>query len=230
MMTRRQKRKRQVQTRTALLIAVVVVLLTLTFIVRHSKEYSGVLSKGNIIENRLKYTVMPQLDVELLTVNEYSRPGDALSKVNGIVVHYTANPGTTARQNRDYFEGLKDTKITKASAHFIIGIDGEIVQCIPTAEIAYASNERNADTIAIECCHPDETGKFSYKTYESLIKLTAYLIGKFDLTTDDVIRHYDVTGKNCPKYYVESESAWQTLKESIRTFIKEHGDDVGDKK
>ena len=37
----------------------------------------------------------PELDVELLPVNEYSRPGLALKKVRGIVVHYTANPGTT---------------------------------------------------------------------------------------------------------------------------------------
>ena len=45
----------------------------------------------------------PEYDVELLTVNEYSRPGIALDHVNGIVIHYTANPGSTAMQNRDYF-------------------------------------------------------------------------------------------------------------------------------
>ena len=48
----------------------------------------------------------PEYETALLSVNEYSRPGDPLEEVKGIVVHYTANPGTTARQNRDYFEGL----------------------------------------------------------------------------------------------------------------------------
>ena len=48
----------------------------------------------------------PEYEEELLSINEYSRPGDALDNVKGIVIHYTANPGTTARQNRDYFEGL----------------------------------------------------------------------------------------------------------------------------
>ena len=78
----------------------------------------------------------PELDVELLTVNEYSRPAAALKKVKGVVIHYTANPGTDALANRNYFEGLKDSHVTKASSHFVIGLDGAIVQCIPSTEIA----------------------------------------------------------------------------------------------
>ena len=42
---------------------------------------------------------------------------------------------------------------------------------------------------------------------------------KFDLTADDVIRHYDVTGKNCPKYFVEHEDAWETFKENVSLAI-----------
>ena len=84
--------------------------------------------------------------------------GDGDIRIRNIVLHYTANPGATAKQNRDYFEGLKDTHLTKASSHFIVGLDGEIVQCIPTWEVAYASNNRNGDTVSIECCHPDESG------------------------------------------------------------------------
>lgn len=157
----------------------------------------------------------PELDVQLLTVNEYSRPGIALNSINGIVVHYTANPGSTARENRDYFEGLKTAQTTKASSHFIIGLDGEVVQCIPTSEIAYASNDRNSDTISIECCHPDETGKFNDATYDSLIQLTAWLCKRFNLDSSQVIRHYDVTGKNCPKYFVEHEDAWEQFREDV---------------
>lgn len=169
-------------------------------------------------------TEQPTLDVELLTPNDYSRPQIALEEVNGIVVHYTANPGSTAIQNRDYFEGLKDNQTTQASAHFIIGLDGEIVQCIPTAEIAYASNSRNADTISIECCHPDETGKFTDETYQALIKLTTYLMGYFDLTAEDVIRHYDVTGKLCPLYYVENPAKWDEFHEDLDEYIEKYGE------
>lgn len=162
----------------------------------------------------------PAMDVELLTVNSYSRPGIELKKVNGIVVHYTANPGSTARQNRDYFEGLKDTHTTKASAHFVIGLDGEIVQCIPTSEMAYASNNRNSDTIAIECCHLDADGKFTQETYDSLVELTSWLCQKFGLDADDVIRHYDVTGKLCPLYFVDHEDAWKQFKKDVDAAIQ----------
>ncbi len=166
----------------------------------------------------------PEFTVDLLTYNDYSRPGIERDKINGIVIHYTANPGSTAKQNRDYFEGLKDSRITKASSHFVVGLEGEIIQCVPTVEIAYASNERNKDTISIECCHPDETGKYTEATYESLVELTAWLCDKFSLDTDDIIRHYDVTGKACPLYFVEHEDQWKMFKQDVKAYIKKHGE------
>ena len=152
---------------------------------------------------------------DYIRINPYSRPSDALEQVNGVVVHYVANPGTSAEQNRDYFDGLADSGERSASSHFIIGIDGTVIQCIPLNEISYASNERNSDTISIECCHADETGKFSDATYESLVRLVKWLEETFDLEPEDVIRHYDVTGKNCPKYYVENPEAWEQFLKDI---------------
>ena len=186
----------------------------------HMDEMEAPVKSEKIVKNK------PKIDVKLLSINEYSRPGIALNKVNGIVVHYTANPGTTAMQNRDYFESLKKTHARKASSHFVIGIDGRIVQCIPTKEIAYASNYRNSDTIAIECCIKDVRGKFSKKTYNSLVHLCAWLCGKFSLKTDDIIRHYDITGKLCPKYYVKHENAWVTFKGDVDRYIKRYGIEI----
>ena len=65
--------------------------------------------------------------------------------------------------------------------------------------------------------------QFNQQTYDSLVELTAYLIGKFHLTTDDVIRHYDVTGKKCPLYYVEHEDAWQQFLKDVDAYIDAHG-------
>lgn len=161
----------------------------------------------------------PDIDVQLLDVNPYSRPGIESNGITGIVIHYTANPGSTAQENRDYFNGLQYSQETSASSNFVVGLDGEIVQCVPTWEVAYASNDRNYDTVSIEVCHPDESGKFTDETYRSLVQLTAWLCVKFDLTADDVIRHYDVTGKNCPKYFVEHEDAWETFKENVSLAI-----------
>lgn len=164
----------------------------------------------------------PEINEMLLTPNDFSRPQTPLKEVNGIVVHYTANPGTSAEANRNYFENLRIQQTTSASSHFVIGLEGEIIQCIPLDEIAYASNDRNDDTISIECCHPDETGKFNEKTYQSLVALTAWLCSVFNLDKDDIIRHYDVTGKVCPLYFVEHEDAWDTFKDDVMTYKKEH--------
>ena len=96
-------------------------------------------------------------------------------------------------------------------------------RCIPCNEIAYASNDRNSDTVSIECCIPDDTGKFTDATYGSLVHLVTWLMGRYDLTTDDVIRHYDVTGKACPKYYVENEAAWEQFKSDLVDYIETNG-------
>lgn len=162
----------------------------------------------------------PYIDVELLTPNPYSRPQLPIEQVNYIAIHYTANPGSTAMSNRDYFENLATTQENKVSSHFVVGLEGEVVQCIPTSEMSYATNSRNVDTISIECCHPDETGQFNDATYSSAVKLTAWLCTRFGLGTDQVIRHYDVTGKDCPKYYVENPDAWIQMKSDIAAQIQ----------
>lgn len=162
----------------------------------------------------------PYIDVELLTPNSYSRPQIPIEQVNYIAIHYTANPGSTAMSNRNYFENLATTQENKVSSHFVVGLEGEVVQCIPTSEMSYATNSRNVDTISIECCHPDETGQFNTATYDSAVKLTAWLCTRFGLTSDQVIRHYDVTGKDCPKYYVENPDAWIQMKSDIAAQIQ----------
>ena len=161
----------------------------------------------------------------LITPNKYSRPQTPLKRVTKIAVHYVGNPGTSAKNNRDFFEGLKSqipdktntyrlnadgsymmyngqrVKLRWVSSHFVIGLGGEIIQCVPTTEIAYCTNAANNYSISIECCHPDATGKFTAATEQALAELCAYLCGKFGLTADDIIRHYDVTGKQCPLYW-----------------------------
>ena len=112
------------------------------------------------------------ITVELLPLNEFSRPGTPLEEGNGIVIHYVG---------------------------------------VPLNEVAYCSNQRNDDTISIECCHPDDSGEFTSATYESLVRLTRWLMEEYGLDTSQVIRHYDVTGKLCPKAFVEHPEEWERV-------------------
>lgn len=220
---KKRRRKQKIRNLTLCGVAIGVMVACIFCIVILSNKMNSKETVGKSVESAKIIEERPELDVELLDVNEYSRPGIAIRKVNGIVVHYTANPGTTARQNRDYFQGLAQTGQTHASSHFVIGLDGEIVQCIPCDEMAYASNNRNSDTIAIECCIPDTSGKFNSATYDSLVWLTSWLIGRYQLSVDDVIRHYDVTGKSCPKYFVEHPTEWKKFHQDLLNYIDENG-------
>lgn len=166
-------------------------------------------------------TIKPVITEDFLTVNPYSRPAEPLDGVKNIFVHYTANKNTSARQNRSYFENLGITGETSASAHFIIGYDGEIIQCLPLDEIGYAVKTRNYDSISIECCYRDDSGKFTDATYQSLLQLTAWLLKEYKLAPNDVLRHYDVGGKKCPLYFVEHEDSWEQFRQYLTDYILE---------
>lgn len=162
---------------------------------------------------------------EFIWKNIFSRPDVSRRKINNIVLHYVANPGSSAEGNRNYFDSLADQDSqkggTSTSSHFIVGLEGEVIQCIPINEIAYANAPRNEDTLSIEVCHPDDTGKYSDATYESVVRLTAWLCTQLKLKSSDVVRHYDINGKLCPKYYVEHEEEWKQLRKDIDAAMKE---------
>lgn len=167
----------------------------------------GLTHTGDKLVKKLYDVKIPEyFDSQILPIG-LSRKGIELDTVEDIVIHYIGNPGTTAQQNHDYFAN----PTTTVNSHFIVGLDGEIIQCVPLYERSSASNHRNKDTISIEVCHLDETGEFSDITKESLIKLVAWLCETCDLDKDDIIRHYDITGKFCPLYYVQNESEWENL-------------------
>ncbi len=220
-LARRAKRRNRLIWHVAICSAVVLIFLSIAAVLLKSEANEQAAGKADELTMRIEEA--PLIDQQLLTVNEYSRPGTKLEKVKGVVIHYTGNPGTTAMQNRNYFEGLAEKKDTKASSHFIIGLSGEIIQCVPLEEVAYASNERNWDTISIECCINNDAGKFTEKTYDALVHLTAWLVGEYDLKIEDILRHYDVTGKECPKYFVEHESAWEDFKLDVEIYIDQNG-------
>lgn len=150
-----------------------------------------------------------------------NRPYEKRAKTTAIAVHYIGNPGTSADANRNYFQN----NICDVSSNYIIGLNGEIICCIPPDEVSWCTCQANAYSPSIECCHPDSTGKLNNKTYNSLVELCAYLCKKYSLDETDLIRHYDVTGKVCPKGFVpkskggsddNSNTAWKKFKADVK--------------
>lgn len=152
---------------------------------------------------------------QFLKPNKYTRPGLPLKKISAIAVHYAGDPGATAQNVHDYFNGTCIAAKRYASCHFAVGLQGEVIQLIPESEWSYCTNRANSYALSIETCHPDSSGKFTEASEKSLIELVAYLCKRHGLTTSNIIRHYDVTGKCCPKYYVYHSSLWDAFKASV---------------
>ena len=203
-MARRKRKNKRLKRIKTLLIEIIILAILVAVALK-------VFVKKDRLEVAQQVVIPEWVDVQLIDEGNPSRTGLPLDGINNIVVHYVGNPQTTAQQNRDYYNH-QDSDVC---SHFVVGIDGEIIMCVPLVERSSASNDRNHDTISIEVCHPDESGKFTDESYASLIKLVDWLMDTFDMKPDDVIRHYDVTGKECPLYYVKNPDAWEQFKRDL---------------
>lgn len=142
-------------------------------------------------------------------------------KIEYIVIHYVGAV-SSAKNNVDYFYD----KDRQSSAHYFVD-EKSIWQCVEDTNIAwhcggakkYFSNCRNSNSIGIElCCKKDKAGKwyFEDKTLENATELVRSLMNKYNVKIENIIRHYDVTHKVCPKPFVDDAKYWNKFKEGIK--------------
>lgn len=139
--------------------------------------------------------------------------------VRYIVVHYTANKGDTAKNNADYFARTT----TKTSAHYFVD-EKEVWQSVREKDTAYHCGAntykhpfcRNGNSIGVEMCLLDKSGNIRPGTIDTALSVVRQLMAAYDIPIDRVLRHYDVTGKNCPRPMVENPQLWEQFKEDLK--------------
>jgi N-acetylmuramoyl-L-alanine amidase len=190
-----------------------------------------------------------QIIHDYLTKNEYSRPGKRLQKVLAVVIHWTANPDATAKQNRDFFETKKTGMGGYASAHYIIDQNGIIVAAVPENEVAYHCGSSQKDpvsgkvytdearrrfgryaseisspnlcTIGVELCPKDAAGNFTNATINTAVELCADICRRYGLTTQAITTHHNIVGwKDCPKLWTEKPQLLTAFQFTVDDKIK----------
>lgn len=163
------------------------------------------------------------LEINKLITQINYKPGNNRA-IEYIVIHYVGATGG-AKDNCRYFE----KEYREASAHYFVGHQGEIWQCVEDKDIAWHCGAktyrhpycRNTNSIGIEmCCRQNPsngTWYFEEETVETTIKLVKELMATYNIPVSNVIRHYDVMGKRCPEPYVRDTTAWNTFKSRLTT-------------
>lgn len=132
-----------------------------------------------------------------------------------IVVHYTGNVGDTAYNNTKYFK----SEYRGSSAHYFVDEDS-IWQCVEDKDVAwhcgtqgkyYHKECRNANAIGVEMCN--SVGR-NLAVEKNTAELVRHLMDKYNIDIDHVVRHYDVTLKDCPKTFLDN-SVWEKFKLQI---------------
>src|SRR5690606_4088541 len=167
---------------------------------------------------------------KLIKVNSVTRPGTKLKGVRKIVNHYTANPGASAYNHYRYFNGTAITQKRYASAHiFIDKVEAYLI--IPLNEVAYHANDgtyrgvpelkpnANHYSIGVELCI-EKDGSFHPETLRRAAEINAELCRRFKLNPQkDIVRHYDVTRKNCPARWVKYPKEFTEFKNMVARVI-----------
>lgn len=147
---------------------------------------------------------------KIIPEGKYNRPGK-VSTPKKICVHYTGDAGAGAERLALFFTANPNAE---TSSQYVVGMEGELIRCLPDNEQAYAATGNNKNVIHIEVCHPDKSGKFTENSIAALSELVPYLMKNYGIDSNNVVRHYDLTGKHCPMYYVDN-TLWAELKQRI---------------
>ena len=150
----------------------------------------------------------------------------SLKDVKAIVIHYTGNKGDTAKGNCNYFKN-GDLK-RYAGAHYFID-NKQVWQSVPMTRTAYSVGAitpdrskggsrwwgvyNNNNTVSIEMC--DLIGHGVRERQKRLLKKLVKKIRKKCPNVQRIIRHFDVTGKICPEFYVDNPKKWEHLLEYL---------------
>lgn len=138
-----------------------------------------------------------------------------------IVIHGTDNVNDTAINNASFFnEGNKGS-----SAHYFVD-DDSIWQSVEDNNCAWSVGDgkgkygiTNMNSINIEMCGTDN-GRYSKETVNNTIELTKYLMKKYNIDVDHVVRHYDASRKNCPSQFSPNNWArWWEFKKRLEENI-----------
>ncbi len=131
-----------------------------------------------------------------------------------ITIHSTGNPNSTARNERGWLTNPSNTRT--ASWHIVVD-EKEVIEAIPLDEIAYHAGNSNGNnkSIGIEIC---ESGNRE-KTLENAVKLVAKMLYERGWGVDKLKRHYDWSGKNCPR--ILNYNNWQGWDKFVSDVKKE---------
>lgn len=158
------------------------------------------------------------------------------SPVKYIVIHYTAGNGDTAKNNADYYAGAN----AEASAHYFVDEGDVVYQSVKDSDTAWSvggtktykhSLCRNANSISIELCSRNRNGGgrpatdggwyFKPETVAHAAELTRFLMAKYAVPPENVIRHFDVWGKICPAPFVNNPAEWEDFKRKLVKPVEE---------
>lgn len=138
------------------------------------------------------------IESQILSANHRLRPKGNYKKTS-VTIHSTGNPKSTAENERKWLDNPSNNR--DASWHYVVG-ENVVIQAIPDNEEAWHSGNRNGNkySIGIEIIESGDRKK----VLDNAARFVALKLKEYGLSLDVVKRHYDWSGKLCPRILLDS--------------------------
>lgn len=160
-----------------------------------------------------------EIKENLTETNYWKGNGNGGAKINEYIVIHYVGAVSSAYNNSVYFKTVN----RGSSANYFVD-ENDIYRVVKDSDSAwhcgantYYCGARNTNSIGIEMCCFNNNGTIdvSDKVVERTIELTKELMAKYNIPADRVVRHFDVTHKNCPAPFVSNTARWNDFKAKI---------------
>lgn len=176
-----------------------------------------------------------------LPIDKRFRPGIKRRDTWGFSCHWVGGmPRWTASGIRDMWE----TEARYSSANIVVDIQGPL-EIIPIDEIAYHSGTTDKrryrkvvdgfrdyddaywypgkNLVGVEFCHQEDNGDPGPIVYKHLVHTLADLCLQYDRDPRKrILRHHDITGALCPKWFVVNPELWLLFIEDVEKAVIEY--------
>lgn len=198
----------------------------------YSEAVMRIITKHNLTQydtkEEKKVVERPEI-IDRIAENEYQVPYHNANDAEYLAVHYLGCNG----ENPDLYQ-VGSTK--GYGGHFYVSKDGRCYQAAKVSDEIWHVGKggysyihpdaRNYNTIGIECATYSIGDRwfFTKATQEACARLAAWIMSKYNIPMDHLLRHGDITTKHCPSPYIDNPGdgpnwTWDKFKARVAEYL-----------
>lgn len=146
--------------------------------------------------------------------------GSRRSPISAVVIHHTGKPTDPLEGVVEWFQN----PMSRVSAHYVVGRDGGIAQCVPEERVAWhagrSSMEGEPDVnrfaVGIELCGDGNLAPYPQAQIDALVGLLRGIRDRWGVRVERIVGHQDICVPPGRKVDPGKLFPWEEVREALR--------------